>query len=108
MVRTLTLRQWISECEPDQQHVSRALKVLGLTDARGVATPGTDDVVGGLEASEISELRGTSKWREPTEETTEEDDLSHWRRTEAVPERGGPGQLPCHVQCQTSCTQRRH
>ena len=59
MIRTLTLRQWRSECEPDQQHVSRALKVLGLTDARGVATLGTDDV-GGLEASEMSELRGTS------------------------------------------------
>ena len=31
-----------NECEPDQQHVSRALEVLGLTDAKGVATPGTD------------------------------------------------------------------
>ena len=51
--RTLTLRQWGVEYEPDQQHVSRTLKALGLTDARGVATPGTDDV-GGLRASEIS------------------------------------------------------
>ena len=31
--RTLTLRQWGIEYEPDQQHVSRALKALGLTDA---------------------------------------------------------------------------
>ena len=32
---------------------SRALKALGLTDAKGVATPGTDDV-GGPRASQIS------------------------------------------------------
>ena len=62
-----------------------------------MATPGTDDV-GGLETSEMSELHRTAKWREPHEETKEEDDLSHWRRTEAVPERGGLGQLPCHAQ----------
>ena len=42
--RTLTLRQWGIEYALDQQHVSRALKALGLTDAKGVATPGTDDV----------------------------------------------------------------
>ena len=48
-------------------HVSRTLKFLGLTDARGVATPGIDDV-GGLTASEISELRRKAKWREPPEE----------------------------------------
>ena len=41
--RTLTLRQCGIEYEPDQQHVSRALKALGLTNARCVATPGTDD-----------------------------------------------------------------
>ena len=58
--RTWTLRQWRVEYEPHQQHVSRALKVLGLTDARGVASLGTDDV-GGLEASEISEYRRTAK-----------------------------------------------
>ena len=44
--RTLTLRQWRIEYEPDQQHVSRTLKVLGLATAEGVATPGTDDVGG--------------------------------------------------------------
>ena len=44
--RTLAMRQWGTEYEPDQQHVSRALKALGLTDAKGVATPGTDDVGG--------------------------------------------------------------
>ena len=48
--RTLTLRQWSIEYEPDQQHVSRALKALGLTNAKGVVTPGTDDV-GGPKAS---------------------------------------------------------
>ena len=41
------------------QHVSRALKALGLTDVRGVATPGTDDA-GGPVASEISELCRTA------------------------------------------------
>ena len=53
--RTLTLRQWRIEYEPDQQHVSRALKALELTGAEGVAAPGTDDV-GGTKASQISEL----------------------------------------------------
>ena len=72
--RTLTLRQWRIEYEPDQQHVSRALKALGLIDAKGLATPGTDDV-GGPKASQISELRRTAKWRDPTEEIEEEDDL---------------------------------
>ena len=72
--RTLTLRQWRIEYEPDQQHVSRALKALGLIDAKGLATPGTDDVCG-PKASQISELRRTAKWRDPTEEIEEEDDL---------------------------------
>ena len=67
--RTLTLRQY----EADQQHVSRA-QVLGPTHARSVATPGTDDVCG-PETSEISELRRTTKWREPPEEIKEEDGL---------------------------------
>ena len=62
--RTLTLRQWTIEYEPDQLHVSRALKALGLTSAKGVATPGTDDV-GGPKESEISELRSTAKWHGP-------------------------------------------
>ena len=69
--RTLTLRQWRIGYEPDQQHVSRALKALGLTNARGVATPGIDDA-GGSKASEISELRRTAKWRDPLEEIEEE------------------------------------
>ena len=72
--RTLTLRQWRIEYEPDQLHVSRALKALGLTDAKGVATPGTDDM-GGPTASQISELRRTAKWHVPPEEFREEDDL---------------------------------
>ena len=72
--RTLTLRKCGIEYEPDKQHVPRALKVLGRTDAQSVATPGTGDV-GGLKASEISELRRTAKWREPPEEIQEEDDL---------------------------------
>ena len=72
--RTLTLRHWGIEYEPDQQHVSRALKALGLTDAEGVATLATDDV-GGPKASQISELRTTAKWRDPPEEIEEEDDL---------------------------------
>ena len=64
--RTLTSRQWGIEYEPDQQHVSRALKALGLTNAKGVATPGSDDV-GGPKANEISELRlrRTAKWHDP-------------------------------------------
>ena len=52
--RTLTLRQQEIGYEPDQQHVSRALKALGFTDAKGVSTPGTDDV-GGPKTSKISE-----------------------------------------------------
>ena len=72
--RTLTLRQWGIEYEPDQQHVSRALKALGLTGAKGVGTPGTDDV-GGPKASEISEMRKTAKRHNPPEEVNEEDDL---------------------------------
>ena len=72
--RSLTLRQWRIEYEPDQQHVSRAVKALGLTNARGVATPGTDDA-GGPKTSEISELRRTAKWCDPPEEIEEEDDL---------------------------------
>ena len=72
--RTLTLRQWKIEYEPDQQHVSRALKALGLTNAQGVATPGTDDV-GGPKASQISEVRRMVKWRDPPEGIKEEDDL---------------------------------
>ena len=47
---------------------------MGLTDAEGVATPGTDDV-GGPKASQISELRGTAKWHDPPEDVREEDDL---------------------------------
>ena len=58
--RTPTLRQWRLEYEPDQQHVSRALKALGLANAHGVVSPGTDDV-GGPKASEISELRRSAK-----------------------------------------------
>ena len=74
MGRTLTLRQWRIEYEPDQQHVSRALKALGLTTAKGVATPGTDDV-GGSKANEICELRRTAKWHDPLEEIKKDDDL---------------------------------
>ena len=70
--RALTLRG--IEYEPDQQHVSGALKALGVTNAEGVATPGTDDV-GGPKATEISELRRTAKWHDRPEETKEEDDL---------------------------------
>ena len=54
--------------------MSRALKALGLANARCVATPGIDDA-GGPKASEISELRRTAKWRDPPEEIEEEDDL---------------------------------
>ena len=72
--RTLELRQWGIENEPDHQHVSRALNALGLTDGKGVATPGTDDV-GGPKASRISELRRTAKWRDPPGEIEELDDL---------------------------------
>ena len=50
------------------------MKALGLTDAKGVATPGTDEV-GGPKASQISELCRTAKWHDPLEEVREEDDL---------------------------------
>ena len=74
MGRKLTLRQRRIEYESDQQHVSRAWKALGLTDAKGVATLGTDDV-GGPKAIQISELRRMAKWHDPPEEVREEDDL---------------------------------
>ena len=41
---------------------------------RDVATPGTDDA-GGPKASEISELRRTTKWRDAPEEIEVENDL---------------------------------
>ena len=72
--RALTSRQWGIEYEPDQQYVSRALKALELTDAKGVATPETDDV-GEPKASQIIELRRTAKWHDLPEEFREEDDL---------------------------------
>ena len=50
------------------------MKALGLTNAKGVATPGTDDV-GGPNAIQISELHRTAKWRDTLEEIEEEDDL---------------------------------
>ena len=56
-----TLPQWRIEYEPDQQHVSRASKASGLTDAKSVATLATD-YAGGPKASQISELRRTAKW----------------------------------------------
>ena len=72
--KVVSLSPESSQSRPDQQHVSRALLALGLTDATGVATPGTDDV-GGAKASQISELRRTAKWHDPLEEVREEDDL---------------------------------
>ena len=68
------MRQWRIEYEPDQQHVSRALKALGLANAEGVASPGTDNICG-PKASEISELRRTAKWHDPPGEIREEEDL---------------------------------
>ena len=62
--RTQTLRKRGIEYEPDKQHVPRSLKALGLTGARCVAIPGTDDV-GGNKVNEISKLRRTRKWHEP-------------------------------------------
>ena len=62
--RTQTLRKRGIEYEPDKQHVPRSLKALGLTGARCVAIPGTDDV-GGNKVSELSKLRMTAKWDEP-------------------------------------------
>ena len=67
--RTLTLRQWGIEYEPNQQHVSRALKALGLTDAQGVATSGADEWVGPKQVKSVNCV----EWR--TEEVREEDDL---------------------------------
>ena len=72
--RTLTLRQCGIEYEPDQQHVTHALKALGLTNAKGVSTPGTDDV-GGPKASEFTELRRTAKLHDPQAEIRDDDDL---------------------------------
>ena len=89
------MRRWRIEYEPDQQHVSRVLKTLGLTDGLGVATPGIDDV-GRLMASEISELRRTAKWRETPADIKEEEDLLTGEDLKLF--RGRPVQLPCHGQ----------
>ena len=62
--RTRTLRKRRIEYEPDTQNVLRSLKALGLTGARCVAIPGSDDV-GGNTVSELSKLRRTAKWHEP-------------------------------------------
>ena len=62
--RTQTLRKRGIEYEPDTQHVPRSLKALGLTGARCVAIPGTDDVRGD-KVSELSKLCRTAKWHEP-------------------------------------------
>ena len=94
--RTPTLRQWRLEYEPDQQHVSRALKALGLTNAKGVASPGTDDV-GGPKASEISKLRRTAKWNDPLEEIREEEDRFTGEELKLL-QRGGKIQFPCDGQ----------
>ena len=69
-----------------------------MTDAKGVATPGTDDV-GGPKASKISELRRTAKWRDPPEEMEEEDDPLTGEKTAVVPERGGEVQFPGRTSC---------
>ena len=62
--RTQTLRKRGIEYEQDTQHVPRSLKALGLTGARCVAIPGTDDV-GGNKVSELSKLRRTANWHDP-------------------------------------------
>ena len=62
--RTQTLRKPGIEHEPNKHHVPRSLKALGLTGARCVVIPGTDDV-GGNTVSELSKLRRTAKWHEP-------------------------------------------
>ena len=94
--RTPTLRQWRLEYEPDQQHLSRALKALGLINAKGVASPGTDDV-GGPKASEISKLRRTAKWNDPPEEIREEEDRFIGEELKLL-QRGGKIQFPCDGQ----------
>ena len=93
------MRQWGIEYEPDQQHVSRALKALGLTNAEGAATPGTDDV-GGPKANRISELRRTAKWHDPPEEIREEEGLLTGR-IETISEGGGKIQFLCDGQARS-------
>ena len=60
----------------------------------------------GPKASETSELRRTAKWRDPVEEIEEEDD-SHWRRIEAVPERSGEIQFPRYGQARPLVLRKR-
>ena len=96
--RTLTMRQWGIEYEPDQQHVSRALKALGLTNAKGVATLGTDDV-GGPKANAISELRRTAGWHDPLEEIRRgEDNLLTGQELELFQSVAARSNLPCYGQ----------
>ena len=46
--------------------------VLGLADAQGVATSGTDDACD-RQAGEISKFRRTAKWHQPPKEIKEEE-----------------------------------
>ena len=60
------------EYEPDKQQVPRLVKALGLTGARCVAIPGSDDV-GGNKVSELSRLRRTAKRARAPEQAKDED-----------------------------------
>ena len=103
--RTPTLRQWRLEYEPDQQHVSRALKALGLTNAKCVPSLGTDDV-GGSKASEISKLRRTAKWNDPPEEIREEEDRFIGEELKLL-QRSGKIQCPCDGQARPFMLSKR-
>ena len=103
--RTPTLRQWRLEYEPDQQHVSRALKALGLTNAKGVASPGSNDV-GGPMASEISKLRRAAKWNDPPQEIREEEDRFIGEELKLL-QRGGNIQFPCDGQVRPFVLRKR-
>ena len=82
--RTLTLRQWRIEYEPDQQHCLPRLERFGIDRCSRVWRLLEPTTWVGPKASQISELRGTAKWHDPPEEV-ERRRSSHWRRIEAVP-----------------------
>ena len=106
--KTPTLRQWRLEYEPDQQHVSRALKALGVANAQGVVSPGTDDV-GGPKASVFSELRRIGKNGTILRKRSERRRIVlTGEELKPISEGGGKIQFPCDGQARPCVFSKRN
>ena len=78
---------------------------MGLTNAKGVASPGTDDL-GGPKASEISKLRRAAKWNDPLEEIREEENRFTGEELKLL-QRGGKFQFHCDGQARPFVLSKR-